>query len=104
MNTNTNYTKDQETTLTNDYNAKEVSNKDFVAAIANTMGKSVKSVTAKLVSLGVYKTEAKLTKTGEPVVSKKDLVARIEAHFQFEMPSLAKAAKVDLQALSDQLN
>jgi hypothetical protein len=103
MTTNTNYTKVQETTLTNDYNAKEVSNKDFVAAIADTMGKSVKSVTAKLVSLGVYKTEAKLTKTGVPVISKKELVAQIEAHYGFEVPSLVKATKVDLQNLVDNL-
>jgi len=51
----------------------------------------------------VYKTEKKLTKAGVPVVSKKDLVAQIEAHFGFASPSLVKATKVDLQNLVDNL-
>lgn len=98
-----NYTDAMVTELVEDYNAKDVPNKDFVANAAETLGKSTKSIISKLVSLGVYKTEAKLTKTGEHVVSKKDLVARINAHFGFDMPSLTKATKTDLQALSDNL-
>jgi hypothetical protein len=52
----------------------------------------------------VYKTEAKVSKSGVPVVSKKDLVAQIEAHYGFALPSFAKATKVDLQNLVDNLN
>ena len=98
-----NYTKEQEATLMAEYATKEGGNKTFVAEMAETMGKSVKSITAKLVSLGVYKTENKLTKAGVPVVSKKDLVARIEAHYGFAVPSLVKATKIDLQNLVDNL-
>jgi hypothetical protein len=99
-----NYTKDQEATLMAQYATKEDTNKTFVSEFAETFGKSVKSITAKLVSLGVYKTEAKVSKSGVPVVSKKDLVAQIEAHYGFALPSFAKATKVDLQNLVDNLN
>ena len=40
-----------------------------------------------------------MTKSGEPVVRKAELVAQIEAHFGIEMPSLVKASKVDLQRM-----
>jgi len=99
-----NYTKEQEATLMAEYATKEGTNKDFVASMATELGKTVKSITAKLVSLGVYKTEKKLTKAGVPVVSKKDLVAQIEDHFGFTTPSLVKATKADLQNLVDNLN
>jgi len=98
-----NYTKEQEAQLMAEYATKEVPNKDFVAQFASDLGKTTKSIIAKLVSLGVYKTEKKLTKAGVPVVSKKDLVAQIEAHFGFASPSLVKATKVDLQNLVDNL-
>ena len=98
-----NYTKEQEAQLMAEYATKEVPNKDFVAQFASDLGKTTKSIIAKLVSLGVYKTEKKLTKAGVPVVSKKDLVAQIEAHFGFEVPTLVKATKVDLQNLVDNL-
>ena len=86
------------------YKHKEGNNKDFVAEAAKTLGKTTKSIISKLVSLKVYQTEAKVSKSGVPVVSKKDLVAQIEAHFGFPVPSLTKATKVDLQNLVDSLN
>ncbi len=98
-----NYTDEMVTELVAAYNHKDCSNKDFVAEAAKTLGKSVKSITAKLVSLKVYKTEARVTKTGVPVISKKELVAQIEAHFGFEVPSIVKATKADLQNLVDNL-
>ncbi len=98
-----NYTDDMVAELVASYAHKEGSNKDFVAEAAKTLGKTTKSIISKLVSLKVYKTEAKVSKTGVPVISKKELVAQVEAHFGFSVPSLTKATKVDLQNLVDNL-
>jgi hypothetical protein len=99
-----NYTDEMVAELVAGYKMKEVPNKDFVEEVAETLGKTAKSIISKLVSLKVYETEAKVSKSGVPVVSKKDLVAQIEAHYGFEVPSFAKATKADLQALVDTLN
>jgi len=96
-----NYTDEMVTEMVTGYQMKNNSNKEFVANYAEFLGKTTKSIIAKLVSLKVYQTEAKVTKTGVPVVSKKDLVAKIEAHYGFEVPSFTKATKNDLQALVD---
>jgi acyl carrier protein len=40
-----------------------------------------------------------VTKTGEPVVRKAELVAQIEEQFDIELPTLVKASKSDLQTL-----
>ena len=98
-----NYTKEQEAQLMAEYATKETDNKTFVATVAGEMGKTAKSVIAKLVSLGVYKTEARTAKNGAPVITKAELVAQIEAHYGFELPSLVKATKTDLQHLADNL-
>ena len=55
---------------------------------------------AKLSSLGVYIPQAKVTKTGKTIVRKDELVGQIEARFGLELPSLVKATKADLEALS----
>ena len=98
-----NYTDEMVATLVSGYATKEGSNKEFVSAMAQELGKSTKSIVAKLVSLNLYQTEAKVTKAGLPVVSKGGLVGQIENHFGFELPSLVKATKVDLQTLVDNL-
>ena len=98
-----NYTDEMVATLVSGYATKEGSNKEFVSAMAQELGKSTKSIVAKLVSLNLYQTEAKVTKAGLPVVSKGVLVGQIETHFGFELPSLVKATKVDLQTLVDNL-
>ena len=98
-----NYTKEQEARLMAEYATKEGTNQEFVTSVAGEMGKTVKSVIAKLVSLGVYKTEKRTAKNGAPIVTKAELVSQIEAHFGFEVPSLVKATKTDLQHLADNL-
>ncbi len=99
-----NYTDDMVATLVSGYATKEGTNKEFVTEIAKELGRSTKSIVAKLVSLNLYVTESKVTKTGLPVVSKGVLVGQIEDHFGFALPSLVKATKVDLQALVDNLD
>ena len=99
---NKNYTKDQEASMIAEYKMNPT--RATVDVIAEDLGKSVKSVIAKLVTLKVYVKAVKTAKTGKPVTSKKDLVAKINAHFNLEMPSLAKATKIDLQNMVDNLS
>ena len=98
-----NYTDAMVANLVSGYATKEGTNKEFVTEMAKELGRSTKSIVAKLVSLNLYVTEAKVTKTGLPVISKGTLVGQIENHFGFALPSLVKATKVDLQTLVDQL-
>ena len=69
-----------------------------------TFGKSVRSIIAKLSREGIYVSQPRVTKTGEPVVRKAELVAQINAHFQIDLPTLVKASKADLQKLVDHLS
>ena len=49
--------------------------------------------------MGVYQTKSKTTKTGDPIISKLELVAEIEEYFGAEFPTLVKAGKEDLRKL-----
>jgi len=97
-----NYTKEQEAKMMADYSLEPT--RSTVEELSNDLGKSSKSIIAKLVSLGVYKKMVKVTKTGKPVTRKSELVSKINDHYGFEMPSLVKATKTDLQNLVDNLN
>ena len=77
--------------------------RETVDALAQEFGKSVRSIIAKLSREGVYVAQPKVTKTGEPVVRKAELVAIIESNFGIAVPSLVKASKADLQRLIDSL-
>ena len=100
--TTKNYTKEQEAKMMADYSVEPT--RSTVEELSNELGKSVKSIIAKLVSLGVYKKAEKLSKTGKRITSKSELVSQINEHYGFEMPSLVKATKIDLQNLVDNLN
>lgn len=95
--TTKNYTKDQEAKMMADYSLEPT--RSTVEELSKDLGKSSKSIIAKLVSLGVYKKMVKATKTGMPVIRKTELVKIINEHYGFEMPSLVKATKTDLQLL-----
>lgn len=73
--------------------------RDTVEKLAKNFGKSVRSVIAKLSREGIYVSQPRVTKSGEPVVRKSELVAQIEDHFGIEVPTLIKASKSDLQEL-----
>ena len=96
-----NYTDEMVAQMTEAYTANPT--RDTVDALANQFGKSVRSVIAKLSREGVYVAQPKVTKTGEPVVRKAELVEILEAHFQVAIPTLVKASKADLQKLVDHL-
>tara|TARA_B100000809_G_scaffold157217_1_gene154460 strand:- start:1653 stop:1973 length:321 start_codon:yes stop_codon:yes gene_type:complete len=78
--------------------------RETVDTIATNFGKSVRSVIAKLSREGIYVAQPRVTKTGEPVVRKSELVDQINEHFDMEFPTLIKASKVDLQNLLDAIN
>lgn len=67
-----------------------------VDQIAQLVGKTVRSVVAKLSREGVYQPKAKAPSSR---LTKEDLVARIEAHFEMEsgtLDSLTKASRDQL--------
>ena len=83
-----NYTPEQETQMATEYEAGK-----SVDEIAEALGKSVKSVVAKLSRLGVYKSKAKaVPETAR--VTKATPVAQIEARYNVEPGSLAELEKL----------
>jgi len=97
-----NYTDEMVASMTEQYVANPT--RETVEALAQEFGKSVRSIIAKLSREGVYVAQPKVTKTGEPVVRKAELVAQLEAHFEVAIPTLVKASKADLQRLVDSIS
>jgi len=92
-----NYNQDMVAKMMNDY--RENPNRETVEKLAKDLGKSARSITAKLSQLGVYKKIERKTKTGKAIISKSDLVKIINEHYNLEMPSLVKATKEDLEKM-----
>ena len=97
-----NYTEEMVTTMHSLYTANPT--RETVDVLAEQLGKSVRSIIAKLSSEGIYVAQPRVTKTGEPVVRKAELVSQINEHFGEEFPTLIKASKIDLQHLLDAIN
>ena len=97
-----NYTDEMVASMTEAYTANPT--RETVDALAKELGKSVRSIIAKLSREGVYVAQPKVTKTGEPVVRKAELVSVVEAHFGIALPTLVKASKADLQRLVDNIS
>ena len=96
------YTDEMVASMTEQYVANPT--RETVEALAQEFGKSVRSIIAKLSREGVYVAQPNVTKTGEPVVRKAELVAQLEAHFEVAIPTLVKASKADLQKLVDAIS
>ena len=94
-----NYTDEMVAQMTEQYQANPT--RETVDELASTLGKTTRSIIAKLSREGVYIAQPRTTKTGEPVVAKAELVSQIEEHFGIELPTLVKAGKQDLQRLVD---
>ena len=97
-----NYTDEMVNAMTEAYTANPT--RDTVDALADKFGKTTRSIIAKLSREGVYVAQPRTTKSGEPVVSKSELVATINELFGIEMPTLVKAGKQDLQRLVDAIS
>ncbi len=94
-----NYTPEQTAAIVADYTA-GVS----VESIAQSVGKTVRSVVAKLSREGVYKAKERTTKTGEPITKKDmtaDQIGALLALTEAEITSLTKANKTALLKILD---
>jgi len=92
-----NYTQEMVDTISSDYSANPT--RATVDALADKFNKTPRSIIAKLSALGIYVKAERVTKRGEPIVRKDELVAQVQASLGFEVPSLVKMTKVDLQNL-----
>ena len=91
---NVNYTPEQTTAIVADYQAGVA-----VEAIAEKIGKSVRSIVAKLSREGVYQKKEYTTKKGEAVVKKDNLADQLGllvGMTEAEVTSLAKVNKTAL--------
>lgn len=96
-----NYTPEQTAKLVADYTAGM-----SVESLAEALGKSVRSVVAKLSREGVYKKKEYKTKTGEAVVKKDahaDAIGAILGLPENDVESLTKANKAALKAIFEAL-
>jgi len=92
-----NYSPEQTARVISDYQSGVT-----VEQIALELGKTVKSVVAKLSREGVYKKKAYVTKTGEAVIKKDTVADSIGAILNLpenDIESLTKANKSALQAI-----
>ena len=96
-----NYTAEQTAAIVADYVAGVT-----VEQLAEKLGKSVRSIVAKLSREGVYKKKEYKTKTGEKVVKKDahaDAIGAILKLPENDIESLTKANKSALKAIFDAL-
>ena len=96
---NVNYTPEQTAKMVADYNAGVT-----VEAMAEALGKSVRSIVAKLSREGVYRKKTYTTKTGEAVVKKDewaDYIGQALGLSEADTDSLTKANKVALARIAD---
>ena len=94
-----NYTEEMTAAIVDRYQAGE-----SVEAIAESIGKAVRSVRSKLVREGVYvaaEKPAKAAKVEGP--TKKELIRELEAVAPFEVEGFMNATKEAIQALIDHL-
>ena len=100
-----NYTDEMVSTMTEQYQANPT--RDTVDALARQFGKTTRSIIAKLSREGVYVAQPRTTKSGEPIVSKAELVSEVATILGVEVDdiaSLEKATKIHLKALVDRLS
>jgi hypothetical protein len=96
-----NYTPEQTVALVTAYNSGTA-----VEALAETFGKSVRSIVAKLSREGVYKKKEYVSKTGEKPVKKDahaDAIGSILRLTEPEIESLTKANKTALKKIFEAL-
>ena len=96
-----NYTPEQEAQLKAGYEAGQ-----SVEALGQLVGKTARSVVAKLSRMGIYKKKAYVSKTGEAPVKKDtqaETIGRILALSEADTDSLTKANKIALKAIMSAL-
>jgi hypothetical protein len=93
-----NYTAEQTAEMVSAYTAKP--EKATVEALALKLGKSVKSIVAKLVREKVYKKAEYVSKSGEPVAKKNDVADAIGAVLKMNENDIDSLTKCNKTALS----
>ena len=88
-----NYTDEETELLKKEYSENPC--EETIATLAESLGKSTRSVIAKLTKMGIYKAKTYLSKTGEPPIKKEELVAKIAAAIGEEVESLPGLEKVN---------
>lgn len=82
--------------------------RETVDRLAIELNKSPRAIIAKLSNAGVYIKPPRVSKSGDPITRKDELAADIGKWLGIEVPSLAKAGKLELmrlhKALSDPIN
>ena len=96
-----NYSDADITIITEEYTLEPT--RETVDALAERLNKTPRSVIAKLSAMGVYQKQVRVTKRGEPVIMKAELVSQVQNAIGRELPSLSKMTKVDLQFMIDAL-
>ena len=76
-------------------------NKAVAEELSAQLDRSLRSIIAKATREGVYLKQEPTTKSGEPIVSKADLVAEIGTVVDGNLDGLEKAPKAALLALRD---
>lgn len=100
-----NYTPEQTAELVTAYQAAPTA--ETVSAFAEKLGKTTRSIVAKLSREGVYKKKEYVGKTGEKPVKKDELADKLAALAgltEAEATSLEKASKTALQKLIDMVS
>ena len=96
-----NYSDADITIITEEYQLEPT--RETVDSLAARLNKTPRSIIAKLSALGVYQKQERITKRGEPVIMKAELVSQVQNAIGRELPSLNKMTKVDLQFMIDAL-
>ena len=92
-----NYTEEQTAEMVEAYTNEPTP--EPVEELANTLGKSKKSIIGKLSREGVYRREAYVSKTGEKPITKIEIVANIADHLGLESSDLSGLEKSPKEAL-----
>lgn len=96
-----NYSDSDIAILTEEYQLEPT--RETVDSLAKRFNKTPRSIIAKLSALGIYQKAERVTKRGEPVIMKAELVSKVQNALGRELPSLNKMTKVDLQFMIDAL-
>lgn len=94
-----NYTEAQEAELA----AAGLIDNDLALEFAAKFGKDVRSIRAKAVRMGIYKSKERVSKTGGKIESKEAIVADIAALVGRNLDGLEKASKQSLIAIRAKL-
>lgn len=92
-----NYTPEMTAKIVADYVANPSS--DTVASLAETFGKSVRSIVAKLSREGVYQKKEYTSKTGDKVQKKDETADAIGAILRLSEPEIESLTKANKSAL-----